>query len=282
MTFSNAAPLGLVLLGFMLGMRHATDPDHVIAVTAILTRERRLGTATLIGLVWGLGHTLTVLLVGAAIIVFKLKVPVQLGLAMEFAVALALILLGLGTAGRLVSKAAARLHLISPDRKQPLITHSHTHSHAAYPHPYIHAHPHAHAVVQAAAEKAPPHEHRLPASAAPQLTRSRSLLKSFSIGLVHGLAGSAAIALLVLGAISAPMWAIIYLVVFCAGVIAGMMLITTAIGAPLVLASNRMAGIHHGLTLSAGLLSFGFGLFLAYQIGVVDKLFGAAPIWITH
>ncbi len=282
MTFGNGAPLGLVLLGFMLGMRHATDPDHVIAVTAILTRERRLGAATRIGFVWGLGHTVTVLLVGAAIIVFKLKVPVRLGLAMEFAVAIALILLGLGAAGRLVREVAARLHLISRDKLKPLTVHSHAHSHATYPHPYIHAHPHAHSMMHAAAQEAPLHEHRLPADAAPALTRGRSLLKSFSVGLVHGLAGSAAIALLVLTAIPEPMWATVYLAVFCAGVIAGMMLITTAIGAPLVLASNRMAGIHHGLTLSAGLLSFGFGLFLAYQIGVVDKLFGAAPIWITH
>lgn len=282
MTFGNAAPLGLVLLGFMLGMRHATDPDHVIAVTAILTRERRLGAAARIGLVWGLGHTLTVLLVGAAIIVFKLKVPVRLGLAMEFAVAIALILLGLGAAGSLVREVAARLHLISRDRKKPLATHSHAHSHAAYPHPYIHAHPHAHAIAHAAAEQAPLHEHRLPAGAAPELMSGRSLLKSFSVGLVHGLAGSAAIALLVLTAIPEPMWATVYLAVFCAGVIAGMMLITTAIGAPLVLASKRMAGIHRGLTLSAGLLSVGFGLLLAYRIGVVDKLFGAAPIWIPH
>ena len=99
MTFANAEPLALVMLGLMLGIRHATDPDHVIAVTAILTRERRLGGAARIGFVWGLGHTLTVLLVGVAIIIFKLKVPLRLGLSMEFAVAVVLILLGLEAAG---------------------------------------------------------------------------------------------------------------------------------------------------------------------------------------
>jgi hypothetical protein len=113
MTFGNAGPLALVVLGLMLGIRHATDPDHVIAVTALLTRERRLGAATRVGFVWGLGHTLTVLLVGAAIIIFKLKVPLRLGLSMEFAVAVVLILLGLGAAGKILYTAGARLRLIS-------------------------------------------------------------------------------------------------------------------------------------------------------------------------
>src|SRR6516162_4592785 len=99
----STAPLGIALLGLLLGMRHATDPDHVIAVTAILSRERSLATAVRIGgVIWGLGHSVTVVTVGAAIIVFKLAVPIRLGLAMEFAVALVLILLGLGSVGMLV------------------------------------------------------------------------------------------------------------------------------------------------------------------------------------
>src|SRR5271156_478135 len=98
MNLEAAAPLGLAFLGLLMGMRHATDPDHVIAVTTILSRERRFLAATKVGVVWGLGHTLTVLSVGAAIIVFKVAIPVRLGLAMEFAVAIVLILLGLGSA----------------------------------------------------------------------------------------------------------------------------------------------------------------------------------------
>ena len=99
MNFSTAAPLGIIVLGLLLGMRHATDPDHVVAVTTMLSREQRIGAATRIGIIWGMGHTVTVLAVGAAIIVFKLGVPVRLGLAMEFAVAIVLILLGIGAAG---------------------------------------------------------------------------------------------------------------------------------------------------------------------------------------
>ena len=106
---AGMAPAGFAALGFVLGMRHATDPDHVIAVTAILTRERRLFAATRIGLVWGLGHSLTVLLVGCAIIVLKIRVPVRLGLTMELGVGVVLILLGLPAAAAVVRGLGARL-----------------------------------------------------------------------------------------------------------------------------------------------------------------------------
>ena len=102
------------------------------------------------------------------------------------------------------------------------------------------------------------------------------------MGLVHGLAGSAAIALLVLSAIPEPLWATLYLAIFCVGTIIGMGLITTAIATPFMVASRRASRIHQGLVTGSGLLSFGFGLFLAYQIGIVDHLFSAAPIWIPH
>ena len=88
------ALFAILLLGFFLGMRHATDPDHVVAVTTIVSRERTMLHATLIGALWGLGHTLTILGVGSAIIVFKLTIPPRLGLTMESSVGLMLILLG--------------------------------------------------------------------------------------------------------------------------------------------------------------------------------------------
>ena len=116
----------------------------------------------------------------------------------------------------------------------------------------------------------------------PALTARRPLLKSFGVGLVHGLAGSAAIALLVLGAIPNPAWATLYLAIFCIGVVIGMVLITTAIGAPFILASRRVSNVHQALVTGSGLLSFGFGLFLAYQIGVIDRLFSSGPIWLPH
>jgi hypothetical protein len=283
----NTAPLGLALLGLMLGMRHATDPDHVVAITAILSNERRLGAATRIGLVWGLGHTTTVLAVGAAIILFKLSIPVRLGLAMEFVVALVLILLGLSAASNLLKHLLARLGLTRLgltrlNTASALIVHSHPHSHAGNVHRHAHVHPRAHDAASGPDDSsgALHSDHRLPML--PDVALRRRLFKSFVVGLAHGLAGSAAIALLVLSAIPEPLWATVYLAIFCIGTILGMMLITTAIGAPFVLAYSRMASVHRALALGSGLLSFGFGLFLAYQIAVVDRLFSAVPLWTPH
>src|SRR5947209_6714390 len=89
----------ILALGFMLGMRHATDPDHVVAVTTIVTGQRSVRRAALVGAAWGLGHTLTILLVGSAIILFKWVIPPRLGLGMEMAVAIMLILLGIANIG---------------------------------------------------------------------------------------------------------------------------------------------------------------------------------------
>ena len=278
MTLENGAPLGLALLGLLLGMRHATDPDHVIAVTAILSRERRIAAATRIGFIWGLGHTTTVLAVGAAIIVFKVAIPARVGLALEFSVAMVLIALGLAAPARLIQPLLRRGGGAPARARKEVLVHSHRHAHEGS----IHRHPHVHADERgsdyASTDVPLEHDHAL-ASVKPPFVAQRSLLMSFGVGLVHGLAGSAAIALLVLSAIPQPLWATLYLAVFCVGTILGMALITTAIGAPFVVASSRMARFHYGLVVGSGLLSLGFGCFLAYQIGVVDHLFRGVPLW---
>ena len=277
---ANAAPLAIALLGLVLGMRHATDPDHVIAVTTILSREHRLAAATRIGVIWGLGHTITVLIVGAAIIVFKIAIPARLGLAMEFAVAVVLILLGVGAAASLVRKGARRMRGASPQPDELLVhAHAHTHDGATHVHPHVHiGHHEDHEDIDDATHR----DHRIPADALPSFAARRPLLRSFAVGLVHGLAGSAAIALLVLSAIPNPLWATLYLAIFCVGTVIGMGLITTAIATPFMVVSRQASWIRQGLVTGSGLLSFGFGLFLAYQIGIVDHLFSTAPIWIPQ
>ena len=274
---ANAAPLAIALLGLLLGMRHATDPDHVIAVTTILSREHRLAAATRIGVVWGLGHTLTVLLVGAAIIFFKIAIPARLGLAMEFAVAVVLILLGIGAAASLVRKGANRMRGTS-SQSEDFVVHAHAHTHDGA----THVHPHVHVGDHEDNNDATHRDHRIQADVLPSFAARSPLLRSFAVGLVHGLAGSAAIALLVLSAIPSPLWATLYLAIFCAGTVIGMGLITTAIATPFMVVSRRASWIRHGLVTGSGLLSFGFGLFLAYQIGIVDHLFSTAPIWIPQ
>lgn len=265
---NNAAPLALALLGLMLGMRHATDADHVVAVTTIVSTERRLAVATRVGIAWGLGHLATIMLVGAAIIFLKLKVPPRLGLAMEFTVALVLVGLGLSTLRRsaAMGKAAADEPLQVPT------VHSHSHAHQGLAHSHPHLHP------PGSADRHEDHRMALKARAAARWV----MLRALGVGFAHGLAGSAAIALLVLGAIPQPIWAILYLMLFGLGTVLGMILITTAIGIPVVLTAGRLSGLNRTLALGSGLLSLGFGLVLAYQIGVTQSLFGSIPLWTPH
>ena len=262
--------LPIVLLGLLLGMRHATDPDHVIAVTTIVSRQRSPWAAAVIGSLWGVGHTITVTLVGGAIIVFDVVIPPRLGLAMEFSVALMLILLGMMSLTGITQRVTG---LFASDRGLAASVHAHPHSHQDY----IHTHPHGH---EAGTHGHP--ENRTPLS---RLDRTFGSLGAYQIvrplvvGLVHGLAGSAAVALLVLASIRDPVWAVAYLLLFGIGTVAGMMLITAAIGLPFAYTAGRFATIHRYLGVASGLLSLGFGLFLAWQIGLGDGLFTSNPQW---
>ncbi len=205
--------VSVLVLGFLLGMRHATDADHVVAVTTIVSRQPALRRASLIGALWGVGHTATILLVGGAIVLFRVVIPPRLGLAMELAVALMLIVLGLvNLTGR-------------------------------------------------------------------SLSALQSAMRPLFVGFVHGLAGSAAIALLVLTTIPSPAWAGAYLLIFGFGTIAGMMTVTMVIALPAALTTSRFGSVQRYLRVASGVASIAFGLFLVHQIGFVDGLFTANPVW---
>jgi high-affinity nickel permease len=262
--------LAILAIGFFLGMRHATDPDHVIAVSTIVSRERSIAKAACIGVLWGLGHTLTILAVGAAIILFGLAIPARVGLTMEFCVGLMLILLG---ALNLTGAMKWMSNKFSPTHPQVAGEHAHIHEHG----PKMHFHWHSHA---------PESEHHGESLALPAaLERSFAglglyqAMRPLFVGIVHGLAGSAAVALLVLSAIREPKWAVLYLLVFGVGTIAGMMLITSVIALPFSFAGNRFAWLNRSLVTGSGILSLTFGLFVCYQIGFVDGLFTSHPNW---
>ena len=104
-------------------------------------------------------------------------------------------------------------------------------------------------------------------------------LRPLFVGLVHGLAGSAAVALLVLSTIREPRWAVLYMLIFGIGTIAGMMLITAAIALPFSFAGYKFAWLNKGLIVGSGVLSLAFGFFVCYQIGFVDGLFTNHPNW---
>src|ERR1700674_514913 len=262
--------LSIIAVGFFLGMRHATDPDHVIAVTTIVSNQRNSMRAALIGAFWGVGHTLTIFLVGAAIILFNLVIPVRVGLMMELSVAVMLIVLGLiNVAGFLRSMPAGSIHNDGGEK----VIHSHPHGHGDY----IHNHPHAH--------HPEAHPHRPDQTPLAWLDRAfgrigpYQYLRPFVVGVVHGLAGSAAVALLVLTTIRNFHYAIVYLLVFGVGTIAGMMLITMSMASAFTLVGKGRQKFSHRLALASGLLSLGFGLLVAYQICFVNGLFTTHARW---
>jgi high-affinity nickel permease len=229
--------LAILVLGFFLGMRHATDSDHVVAVTTIVSRERKPLSALWIGALWGLGHTATILVVGGAIVLFGWVIPPRLGLSMELSVAVMLIVLGvMNLSGALQGIQRA-------------------------------AHPHRH---EGDADGAAAHAH------------VRGPLRPLVIGVVHGLAGSAAVALLVMATIKSAGMALLYLLVFGIGTVAGMALLTLAMSVPINVLSRRFGNLEQQLARVTGLLSLAFGLFLAYQIGIEGGLLVGTPHWDPH
>jgi hypothetical protein len=262
--------LAILAIGFLLGMRHATDPDHVVAVSTIVSRERSIVKAGFIGVLWGVGHTITILLVGAGIILFDLAIPVRIGLTMEFSVGLMLILLGvlnLTGAMKWISEKFSPAH--------PKVTggHAHLHEHGSQ----VHLHWHSHS---------PEKEHHGESLTPPRWMGGSSsglglfhTLRPLFVGLVHGLAGSAAVALLVLSTIHEPKWGVLYLLIFGVGTIAGMMLITAAIALPFSFAGYKFAWLNQTLVTGSGLASLAFGFFVCYQVGFVDGLFTSHPSW---
>lgn len=203
----------VLTLGFVLGFRHATDVDHVVAVSTIVTRERTTLAAMRIGALWGLGHTVTILLVGGAIVVFGLVVPPAVEMCLELAVAVMLLVLGgVNVAGTFSASASAGL-------------------------------PQA----------------RVKGGGAGRL-------RALAVGTVHGLAGSAALSLLVLTTIQEASRAVLYLGVFGVGTVAGMMLLTGLLAVPVAAATERLPSFERVLARVTGLASIGLGLVLAYQV----------------
>ncbi|HVP31245.1 MAG TPA: high-affinity nickel-transport family protein [Myxococcota bacterium] len=211
-----------VLLGFVLGLRHASDPDHVIAVSTILARHRRAWASAAVGAAWGLGHSATIVAVGALIVLLQLAVPPRVGLGLELVVGIVLVALGLRNLRDMGAESEA-------------------------------AHGHVHELRDAGA------------------ATTAALARACGVGLVHGLAGSAAVALLALAAMPTPATAIAYLAVFSVGTIGGMVAISLGLGFPLAFAARRPV-LRRFIVAGSGALSLGFGAWLVYDIGFVQGL----------
>lgn len=226
-------------LGLILGIKHALDADHLIAVSTIVSEHRSLKWASLIGGFWGLGHTTTLFFVGLLVIGLRLTIPPRVALGLEFLVALMLIILGAGILWR--SFGVEKLHL-------------HTHAHNPETHTHFHLH----------GSKEEDHSHRHPFN---------SMRKPFLVGMVHGLAGSAALMLLVLTTIPSPLTGLVYIVIFGFGSVGGMLVLSSLIGLPFILTARRFTLLNRWIRVLAGGASIVFGLFLGWEIGFQQGLF---------
>jgi len=239
-------------LGLILGMRHSTDPDHVVAVSTIVSKQRSIRNAAFIGSVWGLGHTITIFAVGSLIILFGVEIPPRLGLSMEFSVAVMLILLGVLNLTGVLQKMTSYL---TP------------------------------AIAGRTNTPDPAQAHSIKSKMEKWLDNSigrfglYQCLRPLIIGLVHGLAGSAAVALLVLSTIHNPVSATVYLLIFGAGTTIGMMCMTAAIAVPFAFGGHRMTRLSRYFGVASGMVSLCFGTFLVYQLGFLGGLFTSHPQW---
>ncbi|MGI9106817.1 MAG: nickel/cobalt transporter [Pyrinomonadaceae bacterium] len=237
---SSLSTAGVLVFGFGLGLKHAVEADHLAAVSTIVSERKSILSSSLVGGLWGIGHTISLFVVGVIVILLHVKISERVAQGLEFGVALMLVALGINALNKLSS--GGKLH-------------AHRHEHGDH----LHVHPHLH---DGAPEPHRSTHHGLRLGKRPLL-----------IGMVHGLAGSAALMLLVLSTISAPLVGLVYIVIFGIGSIGGMMLMSALVGLPLRLAANSSARANVAMRGLAGLFSLCFGLFMVYEIGFVGNLF---------
>jgi high-affinity nickel permease len=224
----------LLSLGFLLGLKHALDADHVAAILTIATENRTFWRSSLIGFCWGAGHTVILLVVGTAVLFFKVTIPSGWAKLFEVAVGVMLVALGLSVAFALWRE---RVHL-----------HAHWHE-GGEQHRHLHSH-----------SRGAHHDH---------LHRFRLEYKSLAVGMVHGLAGSAALLLLVLAAVPSLGVGVVYILVFGTGSILGMVFLATAMSIPFAVSAERMARVHQTLRAAAALFSIVLGSTILVELLIV-------------
>jgi sulfite exporter TauE/SafE len=220
--------LSVLLIGFALGLQHAIEGDHLAAVSTIVSEKKNLFTASIIGGMWGVGHTISLFVVGIVVIFLKVQISPAVEGKLEAVVGGMLVLLGLNALRKLA--AAEKVHV-------------HAHDHGTREHVHLHVH----------------------GSAAKEKSHHRFNLRSVAIGMVHGLAGSAALMLLVLPSIESPALALLYILVFGVGSIGGMMAMSFFIGLPFHFTADRFDLLNKGIRLVAGAFSLGLGAYIVYE-----------------
>jgi High-affinity nickel-transport protein len=224
----------MLAFGFVLGLKHAIEADHIAAVSTIASEHVSIVRSSLVGAFWGIGHTISLLVAGAAIVFLHIEINGRTTVVLEFAVGMMLIVLGANALRKIIK--GGRLHM-------------HVHEHGGR----LHAHPHVHNDRQH--DNAPNHHglrlHRRP----------------LIVGMIHGLAGSGALMLLVLSTIRQPPVALGYVVVFGLGSTGGMMLMSALVGLPAILTAQRFARANMMLRGAAAAFSVGLGCAITYELG---------------
>lgn len=233
----SGTALGVIGVGLLFGLRHATEADHVVAVGAIVCERRGWRDAVRTGALWGAGHTIAILLAGLLVLGLNVVIPGPVTRFLEIAVAIMIIALG--------SAALARALRSRSD------VHVHVHAHGALEHRHLHFHEPEHEHAQGLVPG--DHDHAM----------RRIGMKPLAVGMLHGLAGSAALTLLVLAQIHSTALGMAYLLVFGLGSIGGMALMSLAISVPFA-ATVAHPGLNRGVRVAAGVLSMAFGLFYAW------------------
>ena len=233
----SASALAILGLGLVIGLRHALDTDHLAAVSAIVCERKNVFSSLLIGGLWGLGHTISLLIAGVGVILLNLQIQ-RYEKALEFGVAIMLIGLGINVLYKLF-------------REKPIHIHAHDHGddHGGQPHTRL-------------------HHHSGEGAANEQSWSIRPLV----IGMVHGLAGSAGLMLAVLATISTAPLAFAYIAIFGVGSIGGMMIMSVIIGLPAHFTAQSFTRTNLAIRTLSGMFSLGFGAWLVYEIGFVEGL----------
>jgi len=223
-----------LVVGFLRGLQHALDPDHLVAVSTIVSEHKSLLRSSLVGTFWGLGHTASLVAVSLVIILLRPTIPEHVMTWMEMPVAVMLIVLGVSTSWRAMRERGWQIH-------------THAHSHDDKPqHKHIHVH----------SGDEHNHQHRL----------FHIGRKPFLVGVVHGLAGSAVVTLAALATIPSITLGLIWIALFGIGTIGGMLLMSAAISLPFIITARRFSAINGAIRLLAGVFSIFFGVIIAWEI----------------
>ena len=237
---STLSVMAILGLGLVFGLKHATEVDHVVAISTIVSRHKNVFRSAFVGALWGAGHTASLLAIAIVVLWFRVAIPERVSGWLEFGVALMIIGLGISALWRSLRKDA-QVHV-----------HQHTHNGVSHTHVHFHEHETKHEPASPS-----PHSHRV----------SRVGWKPVMIGMMHGVAGSGALTLLVLTQISSAWVGLLYVLTFGLGSIAGMLLMSGLIGLPFALTSRNLTHAHQGLQTLAAILSICFGIWYAYGVG---------------